>query len=81
MIQVKMTQLLTGIHMSFPRIPFELNHVDRLLVIVIVIVGFRVDRVMVIVRAVSHFMALHSPLGTDVVARHCVSCNKLRSIC
>lgn len=48
-------------------LPLERNHVDRPIVDVVIVAGFRVDRVMIVACAVSRFIALHSPLSTDAV--------------
>lgn len=55
----------------------ERDHVDRLLVIVVVVVvGFRGGRAMIVVRAITRFIALYSPVSADAVTRHRVSCDK-----
>lgn len=59
-------------------LPLKCNHVDRPTIdVIVVVVGFRVDRMTIVVYAVTRFIALHLPLSTDAVTRHRVSYEKL----
>jgi len=79
MIHVLTTLFRVSFFLRVLLFPPECNHVDCTAVDVVVVVGFRVDRVTIVAYTMSCFIALHSPFSTDVT-RHCMSYEKLWSL-